>query len=258
MESTGPRDRDRTASVACAASVGEDVTGANANRLVGCERDRLVVRAEEGGDFDALLMKLSDKFEKVENKPVVIGYGVGALVAFFFVEWLIHLPILDFVSRPLARGAPVSPFQCSARRSAATPQRQCARPSNCPTFHPCGPDVALSIEHPPSGVPRRHLCGSTPDSSCQSRALFFSVVAMEMSHKAGKLPASLSQLNAEICGAVLLQHSRASSRPSNRQSNGQAWQRTARLPAARSGEMRCLVRRPWKRRHYHQHHLVED
>lgn len=56
-----------------------------------------MVRAEDSGDFDALLMKLSDKFEKLDNKPAVIGYGVGALVAFFIVEWLIHLPILDFL-----------------------------------------------------------------------------------------------------------------------------------------------------------------
>lgn len=61
----------------------------------------LVARAQTGGseelDFDALLAKLSDKFDKAENKPTVIGIGVGALAAFFFVEWLIHLPVLDIL-----------------------------------------------------------------------------------------------------------------------------------------------------------------
>lgn len=58
----------------------------------------MLVRAEsEEFDFDAVLNKLADKFDKVENKPALIGYGVGGLVAFLFVEWLIHLPLLDFV-----------------------------------------------------------------------------------------------------------------------------------------------------------------
>eukprot|EP00803_Ostreobium_quekettii_P011508 evm.model.scf_202.1 EVM.evm.TU.scf_202.1 scf_202:7524-10405(-) len=73
-------------------------TSTRAPRGVGRKTgERLVVRAEEGGDFDELLMKLADKFEKVENKPLVIGYGVGSLVAFLLVEWLIHLPILDIL-----------------------------------------------------------------------------------------------------------------------------------------------------------------
>jgi len=61
----------------------------------------LIARAESGGseemDFDSLLAKLSDKFDKIEDKPTAIGIGVGALLAFFFVEWLIHLPILDIL-----------------------------------------------------------------------------------------------------------------------------------------------------------------
>lgn len=61
----------------------------------------LIARAQGGSseelDFDAILMKVADKFDKLENKPVAVGYGVGALVAFFFVEWLIHLPILDIL-----------------------------------------------------------------------------------------------------------------------------------------------------------------
>jgi hypothetical protein len=38
------------------------------------------------------------QFEKTENKPVVIGYIAAAAFAFFTAEWLIHLPVLDFVS----------------------------------------------------------------------------------------------------------------------------------------------------------------
>lgn len=40
------------------------------------------------------------QFEKVENKPVVIGYLSAAVVSVFFAEWLIHLPLLDVVSGP--------------------------------------------------------------------------------------------------------------------------------------------------------------
>jgi hypothetical protein len=40
------------------------------------------------------------QFEKTENKPVVIGYVAAAAFAFITAEWLIHLPVLDFVSNP--------------------------------------------------------------------------------------------------------------------------------------------------------------
>lgn len=32
------------------------------------------------------------QFEKSNNKPVVVGYTIGAVAAFFTAEWLIHLP----------------------------------------------------------------------------------------------------------------------------------------------------------------------
>jgi hypothetical protein len=35
---------------------------------------------EKPADFDALLELVADKFEKAENKPVVAGYAVGAVV----------------------------------------------------------------------------------------------------------------------------------------------------------------------------------
>ncbi|GAX72658.1 hypothetical protein CEUSTIGMA_g114.t1 [Chlamydomonas eustigma] len=52
---------------------------------------------KEDQDFDALLNTFAEKFEKVENKPVVIGYVVAAVCALIVAEWLIHLPALDVV-----------------------------------------------------------------------------------------------------------------------------------------------------------------
>eukprot|EP00232_Nephroselmis_pyriformis_P019527 CAMPEP_0182880500 /NCGR_PEP_ID=MMETSP0034_2-20130328/16601_1 /TAXON_ID=156128 /ORGANISM="Nephroselmis pyriformis, Strain CCMP717" /LENGTH=157 /DNA_ID=CAMNT_0025013487 /DNA_START=1 /DNA_END=474 /DNA_ORIENTATION=- len=60
-------------------------------------RGQLVVRAEEEEGFDSLLTKGAEAFEKAENKPVLVGYGVAALLAFFATEWLIHLPGLDIL-----------------------------------------------------------------------------------------------------------------------------------------------------------------
>ena len=37
------------------------------------------------------------QFEKSENKVAIVGYSAGALGAFVFAEWLIHLPGLNFV-----------------------------------------------------------------------------------------------------------------------------------------------------------------
>lgn len=47
------------------------------------------------GDFDAVLAKWADKFEKADNKPLVVGYLSAAVGAVIFVEWLIHLPGLN-------------------------------------------------------------------------------------------------------------------------------------------------------------------
>ena len=38
------------------------------------------------------------QFEKVENKPVVVGYIAAAVSALIVAEWLVHLPALDIVS----------------------------------------------------------------------------------------------------------------------------------------------------------------
>lgn len=78
-------------------------TNAVANvRMVKPRGSNVVVKAESkeassGGDFDAILMNVADKFEKAENKPVVIGYCVAAVAAFVFSEWLLHLPALDIL-----------------------------------------------------------------------------------------------------------------------------------------------------------------
>eukprot|EP00878_Enallax_costatus_P019348 GHUV01020411.1.p1 GENE.GHUV01020411.1~~GHUV01020411.1.p1 ORF type:complete len:151 (+),score=32.72 GHUV01020411.1:69-521(+) len=58
---------------------------------------RSVLVKAEGEDFDALLNKMADKFEKTENKPIVIAYVAAAVFAFFAAEWLIHLPALDIL-----------------------------------------------------------------------------------------------------------------------------------------------------------------
>lgn len=39
----------------------------------------------------------SVQFENSNNKPVVVGYTIGAVAAFFTAEWLIHLPGLDIL-----------------------------------------------------------------------------------------------------------------------------------------------------------------
>lgn len=44
---------------------------------------------------------LRTQFEASDNKGVVIGYSVGAVFAFFFAEWFIHLPLFNVVSSSL-------------------------------------------------------------------------------------------------------------------------------------------------------------
>lgn len=58
----------------------------------------VVTKAEvKAVDFDGVLASLAEKFEKSNNKPVVVGYTVAAVAAFFTAEWLIHLPGLDIL-----------------------------------------------------------------------------------------------------------------------------------------------------------------
>eukprot|EP00877_Chromochloris_zofingiensis_P008242 jgi/Chrzof1/3671/Cz13g04150.t1 len=61
----------------------------------------VITRAGEGStsgdDFDAFLNKLANKWEKSENKPIVVGYVAAALFAFYISEWLIHLPGLNYL-----------------------------------------------------------------------------------------------------------------------------------------------------------------
>ena len=47
--------------------------------------------------MDQLLANWADKFEKTENKPVVIGWIAAVLSSFIATEWLIHLPVFDFL-----------------------------------------------------------------------------------------------------------------------------------------------------------------
>lgn len=48
-------------------------------------------------DFDEFLELVADKFEKVDNKPVVIGYLVAAFFAIVVAEWFIHLPLFNIL-----------------------------------------------------------------------------------------------------------------------------------------------------------------
>jgi hypothetical protein len=49
------------------------------------------------GDMDQILADWAEKFEKTENKPVVVGWVAGSFSAFIVTEWLIHLPALDIL-----------------------------------------------------------------------------------------------------------------------------------------------------------------
>ncbi|CAK0735769.1 hypothetical protein CVIRNUC_000636 [Coccomyxa viridis] len=58
----------------------------------------VAVRAQsKDTDFDSILTTLADKFEKTDKKPAVIGWTAAAVGSFFLAEWLIHLPLLDFL-----------------------------------------------------------------------------------------------------------------------------------------------------------------
>lgn len=54
----------------------------------------LSVRAEEI-DFDAILAKAADKWEKSDKKVPVIGYSVATLVAIILIEKIVHFPVLN-------------------------------------------------------------------------------------------------------------------------------------------------------------------
>ncbi len=49
----------------------------------------------DGGDFDALLLDVSNRFEAAENKAAIVGWTAGAAFAIITAEWFIHLPLLD-------------------------------------------------------------------------------------------------------------------------------------------------------------------
>ncbi|KAL4443003.1 hypothetical protein ABPG77_008494 [Micractinium sp. CCAP 211/92] len=49
----------------------------------------------EPRDFDEFLELVADKFEKVDNKPVVIGWVAAAFFAIVVAEWLIHVPLFN-------------------------------------------------------------------------------------------------------------------------------------------------------------------
>jgi hypothetical protein len=56
-----------------------------------------VVRRQQNEILKGLSSCPAAQFEKAENKPAVVGYLSGAVLAVFFTEWLIHLPGLNVV-----------------------------------------------------------------------------------------------------------------------------------------------------------------
>lgn len=68
-----------------------------ARTVVPVPRPRVRVAAAAADDFDSLLMKVADKWEKADNKPVVVGYIAAGVAALWFSEWLIHLPGLNIL-----------------------------------------------------------------------------------------------------------------------------------------------------------------
>jgi hypothetical protein len=65
-------------------------------RSVAPARSAVQVRAANI-NTEELLIKAQRTWDTVENKPVVVGYSVGLLVGLYFVESLIHLPVLNLV-----------------------------------------------------------------------------------------------------------------------------------------------------------------
>lgn len=56
-----------------------------------------VARSNNGQDFDSFLIDIANKFEKADNKGPLIGWTVASFFAITTVEWLIHLPLFDFL-----------------------------------------------------------------------------------------------------------------------------------------------------------------
>lgn len=48
-------------------------------------------------DFDSFLMENANKFEAAENKGAIVGWTLAAFSAITVAEWLIHLPLFDFL-----------------------------------------------------------------------------------------------------------------------------------------------------------------
>lgn len=42
-------------------------------------------------------MDVANKFEKADNKPAIIAFTAAAFFAITTAEWLIHLPLFDFL-----------------------------------------------------------------------------------------------------------------------------------------------------------------
>ena len=50
-----------------------------------------------GKDFDDVLIEVANKFEEADNKVAIIGWTAAAFSGVVIAEWLIHLPLFDFL-----------------------------------------------------------------------------------------------------------------------------------------------------------------
>lgn len=48
-------------------------------------------------DPHGVVSHTNTQFEKADNKPALLGWGFAGLSVFLFSEWLIHLPLFNFV-----------------------------------------------------------------------------------------------------------------------------------------------------------------
>jgi len=58
-------------------------------------RSSLVVSAGEEVDFDAILARGAEAWDKSDKKVAVVGYSIATLVGLYVIESIAHLPVLN-------------------------------------------------------------------------------------------------------------------------------------------------------------------
>lgn len=92
----GPGTTTRRAVPLAAHHVGVGLPRRKSGMHAPARRSGVIVRAE-ADDLDSMLIAWADKWEAAENKPIVVAYLSGAVIALFVGEWLIHLPALNIL-----------------------------------------------------------------------------------------------------------------------------------------------------------------